>query len=861
MFIKKRKFYTLSDIRKQLVFTPLVFVFISSAIAIIVITFVLEFNKNNEIKLFSQKETFNQEVILNQYINDIQSNASASFDKEEFALNKSVLELGGYVKYTSESIDLKSLKSKIKKIEDKTNLEFVIFDKTSFDIFYGENIINYLQVITDSNIEQNNFQHHMLKNIIYIGDDNVIYWIDNQKNKIRLSYFKNIENKNWFLGAFSKIDDMKDSIRSALLNSIVQKSKYYNESYFWFYDYDVGYVYNYYNKGQKLDAKYILEKDRLNSSNEILKKYNKKDDFKKFSDIYNFKKYNFLVSVKSHALASKVSALEYEHNSRLSVAIVIVMLVALFLIIASILFTKFINKIFHRYNTRLETKNTLYKKWKERYELAIIASNDGLWDIDLKTKQIYFSKKWLDMFGYKNGDVNTLDEWLNLIHIEDREIVEKNLNEHFNGKSEHYIAEYRIKDKLNKYKWILVRGKAFEDKERKTKRMLMMSMDIEQRKKLTKELKYVDLLVEYGRIVIFKWKNDDQFSVEYTSKSINSYGYDVEDFENESIKYSDFIHEDDLSEFKSKIQKAIENDDKSFTKVHRVKDKDGQIRWVFNRTIFLKDDFGNVTHLYGYINDITRMKLHEEELTLKIADEVAKNTEKDRILVHQSKLAAMGEMLGNIAHQWRQPLNNINLLTHFIRDSYGDLSKDELNDIIKDTKIQIDYMSQTIDDFRNFYQPTKDKIKFNIKEAIIECSKIIETQFEQSGMILDVSGDEIDIVNYKNEFQQVILNILNNANDAAIIKKRTIVFNPEVNVVIKSFENGQIFIKLANNCGEVSPRVKERMFEPYFTTKFENQGTGIGLYMAKTIIEKNMHGNISVKNKDNGIVFIINLPL
>ncbi len=86
-----------------------------------------------------------------------------------------------------------------------------------------------------------------------------------------------------------------------------------------------------------------------------------------------------------------------------------------------------------------------------------------------------------------------------------------------------------------------------------------------------------------------------------------------------------------------------------------------------------------------------------------------KNTEKDRILVHQSKLAAMGEMLGNIAHQWRQPLNNINLLTHFIRDSYGQLSKNELDNIIKDTKVQIDYMSQTIDDFRNFYQPNKDK--------------------------------------------------------------------------------------------------------------------------------------------------------
>ncbi|WP_072682350.1 PAS domain-containing protein [Arcobacter sp. LA11] len=861
MFLKKRKFYTLSDIRKQLVFTPLVFVFISSALSIIVIIFILEFNKNNEIKLFSQEETFNQKLILNQYVDDIKSTASAAFDKEEFSLNQAVLQLSGYIKYANEDIDFKSLKSELKSIEEHTNLEFVIFDKTSFNIFYGENIINYLKVITNSKLELSNFQYHMLKSILYIGDDNLIYWIDNQKNKIRLSYFKNIENKNWFLGAFSKIDDMKDSTRDAILNSIVQKSKYYSESYFWFYDYDLGYVYNYYNKGQRLNAKYILEKDRLNSSNEILRKYKKNEDVQKSSNIYNFTKYNFLVSVKSYAFPSKVSTLEYEYNSKLSIAIAIVMLIAFFLIVASIIFSKFINKIFHRYNKRLETKNILYKKWKDRYELAIIASNDGLWDIDLKTKQIYFSRKWLDMFGYKNGDVNTLDEWLDLIHVDDRESVEKRLKEHFKGKSDHYIAEYRIKDKSNNYKWILVRGKAFEDKERKLKRMLMMSMDIEQRKKLTKELQYVDLLVEYGRIVIFKWKNDEEFSVQYTSKSINSYGYDVDDFEKGNIKYFEFIHEDDLENFKNDIQEAIRNDKKSFTQVHRVKDKDGEIRWVFNRTIFLKDDFGNITHLYGYINDITRMKLHEEELTLKIQDEVAKNTEKDRLLVHQSKLAAMGEMLGNIAHQWRQPLNNINLLTHFIRDNYGELSKNELDDIIKDTKIQIDYMSQTIDDFRNFYQPTKDKIKFDIKEAIIQSSKIIDTQFEESGIILNILGDEIETVNYKNEFQQVILNILNNASDAAIIKKKTIDFSPEVNIIIEKERDDLAIIKLSNNCGEVSPKIKERMFEPYFTTKFENQGTGIGLYMAKTIIEKNMNGNINVKNIKDGITFIINLPL
>ncbi len=856
--IKKRKFYTLSDIRKHIVFTPLIFVFLISFIAILVITFVLEFEKKKNTSLYIQEDSYNKETILNEYISDIKFNASSSFDNEEKALNEAVLSLYGYINLSNNNINLSLLKNQIKKIEDKSGFDFVLFNKNDYELLYGKEIIDYLKVITNSNIKIDNFRHHMLKNIAYIGSDNLIYWIDSDKRKIRLSFFKELENEDLFLGAFSKIDDMKNSTRNAILNSIVQKSKYYKDSYFWFYDYNLGYVYNYYNKGQKIDAKYILDQDRLNSSNEILKKYINNETTIS-SDIHNFSKYNFLISIKSFSLPNKIAQLKYEYNSKLSISISIVFLIAIFLIVASTLFSKFINKIFHRYNKRLETRNIMYKKWKERYELAIIASNDGLWDIDLKTKHIYFSKKWLDMFGYEDGDINNLDEWFDLIHYEDKQLVMDKFNKHLAGKSGNFVCEYRIKNKNNKFKWILVRGKAFNDNNHK--RMLMMSMDIEQRKKLIKELKYVDLLVEYGRIVIFKWKNDENLSVEYISKSISSYGYSAQEFQNKKVKYFDFVHEDDIKELKKDLERAVNNNEKSFTKVYRVKDKNGDVRWVFTRTIFLKDDFGNVAYFYGYISDITEMKLTEEELKHKIDEEVEKNIEKDRILVHQSKLAAMGEMLGNIAHQWRQPLNNINLLTHFIRDSYGTLSKEELDSAIKDTKLQIEYMSRTIDDFRNFYQPNKDKIKFNVKDSILQCAKIVETQFEKNNIKLNISGKDVEILNYKNELQQVVLNILNNAADAAIIKKQIVDFDAKVNVEISIDHGNKVKIILENNCGEIEDEVMDRMFEPYFTTKFENQGTGIGLYMAKTIIEKNMGGKIFAKNNNDGVIFVIILPL
>ena len=200
--------------------------------------------------------------------------------------------------------------------------------------------------------------------------------------------------------------------------------------------------------------------------------------------------------------------------------------------------------------------------------------------------------------------------------------------------------------------------------------------------------------------------------------------------------------------------------------------------------------------MYGYINDITIMKLHEEQLTLKIDEEVAKNTEKDRLLVHQSKLASMGEMLGSIAHQWRQPLNNINLLTHFIRDSYGDLSKEELDDVIKDTRLQIDYMSQTIDDFRNFFQPSSASEDFYLDDAIASMKNIIGTQLQAYQIDLTIDGAKnILIHGAKNALEHVLINLINNAKDAIILAS-----NKDIRVAYQGFIRVEVSIEENQIC-------------------------------------------------------------
>jgi len=872
MFFKRRRFHTLHDIRKILIYIPPIFVVFIAIISISITSIILENKQNNIIDLILQEEEFNKKELLLNFVEDARDNANVLFDDVEIELNHSIYEVSGFIKsliYEKKVFTFEDIKPYILNLEKQRNIQFVFFNPYSYEVIHGQSVISYLATLTNSNIDNNYFKKYMLKSIYDLGNENLQYWIEKDKRNIRLSYFEEIEGFNWYFGAFSKVDDIKNLLRKSILSSLVKKSKA-EHGHFWFYDYSNDLVYNYKNAGEVLRYKDLIKFDDEYESKVILDYYhdNKRDNHTLNDRVFNFPKYQFLASIKDPQISlpsevqNKIAAIKDEYNNKFTTAAITTLFITIFLVAVTVTFSKYINIIFAHYNRRLEVKNRLLVQWKERYELAIIASNDGLWDIDFVENKIYFSNKWLNMFGYDKEDITTFAQWLELIHKDDREDVKKEFEKHVIGQSEHFVHEYRLKTKTNNYKWVLVRGKVFKDKEDNAQRMLMMSMDIEERKQLTKELEDVEMLVEYGRIVIFKWKNNANMDVVHVSKSISSYGYNHDDFEDDRIKYLDFVHKDDRARLRNKIKESIRQKENSFTEIHRVYDKSGHVKWIFNRSIFVKDHVGNITHLYGYINDITRMKLNEEELKSKIKEEVDKNTEKDRLLVHQSKLAAMGEMLGNIAHQWRQPLNNMNLLIHFVRDNYHnkDFTKEDLDDSIKNAKLQIDYMSQTIDDFRNFYKPTKSKEVFDLRKSIQKAAKIIATQFEVNNIRLNIDEPSAQIESYENEFQQVIVNILNNAKDAAVLKKDKTDFIPRVDINIQKLENS-VKLEVTNNCGNASSEVIERMFEPYFTTKFETQGTGIGLYMVKTIVETNMGGTIVAQNTQDGLKFVIILPL
>jgi signal transduction histidine kinase len=249
-------------------------------------------------------------------------------------------------------------------------------------------------------------------------------------------------------------------------------------------------------------------------------------------------------------------------------------------------------------------------------------------------------------------------------------------------------------------------------------------------------------------------------------------------------------------------------------------------------------------------------KLKELQLTLetKVEKAVKELREKEQMLIMQSRQAAMGEMIGNIAHQWRQPLSAVAVIVQDLEDSYteGELDDDYLNNSIDKVMDQLQYMSRTIDDFRNFFSPNKQPLIFSIKHVVNKLLRFTEVSFRHSNIEveLEIQADP-HIEGFPNEYSQVVLNIMNNARE--ILKK-----NRKVNRVVKiclKEENEKSVLTISNNGGKIQRELLPKIFEPYFTTKEE--GTGLGLYMSQTIIEKNMKGKLLVSNIKDGAEFKI----
>lgn len=260
------------------------------------------------------------------------------------------------------------------------------------------------------------------------------------------------------------------------------------------------------------------------------------------------------------------------------------------------------------------------------------------------------------------------------------------------------------------------------------------------------------------------------------------------------------------------------------------------------------------------------LKTMNEELEKKVNEETEKRRKKEQILMQQSKMAAMGEMISAIAHQWRQPLNRVGIIIQDIQDAYefGELNQTYINNNVEESFGQIQFMSETIDDFRNFFKPSKEYTTFNAVTAVNDVLSIVSAQLNSSSIRIEMhvtEGEAFSLKGYLNEFMHVVLNIINNAKDAILeARGKDNLADNEGKISINiSHEKDKVIIRIIDNGGGIPEEVQERIFEPYFTTKGDSDGTGIGLYMSKVIIENNMNGKLFTNNIVNGAVFTIEM--
>ncbi len=252
----------------------------------------------------------------------------------------------------------------------------------------------------------------------------------------------------------------------------------------------------------------------------------------------------------------------------------------------------------------------------------------------------------------------------------------------------------------------------------------------------------------------------------------------------------------------------------------------------------------------------TELEEQNKELEKLIAIEVQKNRQKDRILFIQNKMASMGEMLNNIAHQWRQPLMELSSLFIPIQaklDFNLELDKKELEESIYKLNEITKYMSNTIDDFKNFFATDKEKENFKLSSQINAALNILSSSLKSNDILLDIIIKKNPIIyGYKNEYTQVLINLINNAKDVLIQRE---IKNPKIIITINETSK-DIVTTIEDNGGGVKIEPIESIFKPFFTYE-KIGGTGIGLFMSKLIIENNMHGRLWVENTKDGALFKI----
>lgn len=502
---------------------------------------------------------------------------------------------------------------------------------------------------------------------------------------------------------------------------------------------------------------------------------------------------------------------------------------------------------------RAKSQEDLVKS-RAKFREILEATTEGIWEWNIKEDVLEFSDRYYTMLDYKPKEFEpTMKKWAELLHPEDRASAEMNVDDFIQSGMESYFDEFRMKTKFGGYRWIRSKGKVIEwDEEDKPLRVIGSHEDITYEKVAEIEAKryqksFINIVESsiHGIIIL-----DNTKKISYANPQALSI-FESTERELEGTLYEDLIKVGDSGE----VELHRKDGKKLYLDI-----KTTHVQWegVDSQLVLLQDITSRIETEMKIRQSNIKLEQLSNELEQKVEEQVKELREKDHLLIKQSRQAAMGEMISNIAHQWRQPLTAVGAIVQDIEEAfkYGELNEEYLRESISNTMQQLEYMSHTIDDFRNFFMPSRLKEKFQINKTIGKTISFLESSFKNNSITIEADlKAECEIEGFSNEFTQVLLNILNNAKDAI---KKTNPKEPFVKIILEKTtdEDFTSRVTIENNGGQIPEDIIDKIFDPYFTTKHQSEGTGLGLYMSKMLIE-NMKGRIDVQNIDDGVRFTI----
>ena len=511
------------------------------------------------------------------------------------------------------------------------------------------------------------------------------------------------------------------------------------------------------------------------------------------------------------------------------------------------------------------------RRSEERLRQAISISGIGIFDHDHRTDTIYWSPEVRRMHGWGTDDAIDVAAFLEFVHPDDRDAIGAAIRRAHDPTGDgRFDAEYRIVRADGELRWLAAKSQTLFESDGEAQQPARTAgavLDLTERKRAEKAIEAYAHEMQWlmksmaNAFVIFQSVLDrDGHYVDFRFDYFNDAYARVSALKLEEVRGKSILEvwpDTEKGWFDVYGEVAASGIPKTFEMYH------APTRGMYACNAYRP--WPTPDRICVVFEDITERKQAEDALkalnaTLdaRVKQEVARNREKDHLLIQQSRLAAMGEMIGNIAHQWRQPINALALLLMNLKDAqqFGEMSDEYLASQIGRGDQLIRKMSTTIDDFRNFFRPNRDKQAFLLSVAVHDALSIIESAYEQHHIEIAVSiRNDASVLGFPNEYTQVLLNLLSNAKEAIEARKAA---RGRVEILVDC-DGREARLTVSDNGGGIAPDVLPKIFDPYFTTR--DGGTGIGLYMSKMIIETNMKGGIEARNTTDGAEFFVVTPV